>query len=233
MEVQAKVNFAFLASTTFLMAAVAGFIDVIGFVGVNKLFTAHITGNLVVAMAEIIHHTPGVATKLIAIPLFIILAMMVTTLIEKQGQTKKLLAFWLIIEAVLLAGFMYAGLDVFPNVSVASGIYIIGAMLAVSAMAIHNTLLRTYMPHFPACTAMTGNLTQFVVDVTSYCWGWRLKYPVEKRAESLKGVRRYGNVLAGFLVGGTLAAIGYIFLGFWSVICAVTLLIFMAIRALE
>lgn len=231
MNTQAHVKFAFLTSTAFLMAAVAGFIDVIGFVGVNKLFTAHITGNIVVAFAEIIHHTPGVASKLIALPLFILLAMIVTALIEKYGQTKELLAFWFLAEVILLIGFMLAGVFILPKVSISSVLYITAGMLAVAAMAIHNTLLRTYMPHFPACTAMTGNLAQFVVDLVSYFWGWRFKYNLESRSKSHAGIKRFGNVLAGFSAGGAFAATSYIFLGFWAVTFAIIILVFMANRS--
>lgn len=233
MKAQKPIKFAFLNSTAFLMACVGGFTDVVGFVGINKLFTAHITGNIVVVIAELINHTPGVASKVIALPLFILLAILVTIFIEKYGQTKALLAFWFAVEAVLLASFMYIGLVIFPHISVVSGLYIFGAMLMVAAMAIHNTLMRTFMLHFPACTVMTGNLMQFVVDLVSYFGGRRLEYNIEKHKESLKGIKRHGNVLAGFALGGLLAAFGYYVMGFWSIAFDVAVLIFMAIRCLE
>ena len=233
MEVQTPVKFALLSSSAFMMAAIAGFTDVIGFVGVDKLFTAHITGNIVVAIAEVIHHAPGFASKIISLPLFIVIAIFVTACIEIRGQTKSLLAMWFFIEAFLLAGFMFAGMIVLPHVSVSSLPYIGSAMLAVSAMAIHNTLLRTYMTKFPPCTVMTGNLTQLVVDIVSYTWGWREPYSVEKRSKSHAGIKFFGNVFIGFLLGGATAAIGYTLFSFWVVALPVILLVFMAIKTLK
>jgi len=124
-------------------------------------------------------------------------------------------------------------LAVFPHITVVSALYIAGAMLAVSAMAIHNTLMRTFMLHFPACTVMTGNLTQFIVDLVSYCGGRWLKYNIETRAQSYKGIKRHGNVLLGFSMGGMVAVVGYVSMGFWSVFFAIALLVFMALRSLE
>jgi uncharacterized membrane protein YoaK (UPF0700 family) len=216
MEEQAPVRFTLLSSSAFLMAAIAGFTDVFAFVSLDKLFTAHITGNIVIAIAELIHHAPGVASKIISLPLFIVIAIFVTACIEARGQTKGLLAMWFFIEAIFLAGFMFAGMIVVPHASVSSLPYIYVAMLPVAAMSIHNTLLRTYMSKFPPCTVMTGNITQLIVDIVSYTWGWREPYVVEPRSKSHEGIKRYGNVFIGFLVGGAIAAVGYVLCSFGS-----------------
>ena len=54
-----------------------------------------------------------------------------------------------------------------PKLSVTSSWFLIISMLPVCAMAIHNTLLKTYMPQMPPCTVMTGNLTMLLVDITA------------------------------------------------------------------
>jgi uncharacterized membrane protein YoaK (UPF0700 family) len=212
----------------FLMAAIAGFTDVISFIGVNHLFTAHITGNIVIAISEIINHQSGVATKIIAIPIFILFAGMMTWIIEKLGEPLKLLAWWLFIEALLLAIFMYAGIYFLPHSSVGSWTFLIVSMLAVCAMAIHNTLLRIYMSHFPPCTVMTGNLTQFVVDSTTHLLRGQCNLGREKRS-TRAGIKRYGNVLAGFLLGGLTAAFGFSWIGFWIIWLTIVILVSMAV----
>lgn len=213
------------------MAAIAGFTDVLGFISLDKLFTAHITGNIVVAIAELISHAPGVAAKILSLPLFLAIAIAITAWIESCGQTKQLLASLFIMESLLLLGFLAAGLTIIPFSAVSSWPYIGGALLSVAAMAIHNTLLRTYMRTFPPCTVMTGNLTQLIVDIVGYSWGFRESYPLEKRSQNLEGIRCFGNVFIAFLLGGAIAAIGYVLTGFWILVLPITLLSYMAARA--
>ena len=232
MEKQHSVPFATLPSTAFIIAAIAGFVDVIGFVGASKLFTAHITGNIVVAISEIIHKQEGVAAKIISLPLFILLAGITTWIVEMRGQSKALLASWFIIEALFLAAFMFAGIYILPFNALDSWQYITGGMFAVSAMAIHNTLLRTFMASFPPCTVMTGNLTQLIVDFVSYYWRKTLPHNVEMPITSHAGIKRFGNVFLGFLLGGTCAAFGFSTFGFWIIGLSAIILFIMAVRTL-
>ena len=213
------------------MASIAGFTDVLGFISLDKLFTAHITGNIVVAIAELINHAPGVAAKILSLPLFLLIAVSVTAWIESCGQTKRLLSSLFAMEGLLLAGFLASGLTVIPVSSVSSWPYIGGALLAVAAMAIHNTLLRTYMRGFPPCTVMTGNLTQLIVDIVGCSWGFRESYPLEKRSQNREGIRCFGNVFLAFLLGGAAAAIGYLVIGFWILVLPIALLTYMAAKA--
>jgi uncharacterized membrane protein YoaK (UPF0700 family) len=217
-------------STAFMMAFIAGLLDVFGFISLSQLFTAHITGNIVIAIAGIVHHSPGVAAKLISLPVFIVVAMVVTWVIEYVGQTKSLLVTLLLAEAVFLVMFLFAGFYVIPFNALDSWAYISSSMLAVSAMAIHNTLLRTFMASFPPCTVMTGNFCQMIVDTVSYCCGKRLSYPIENLATSISGIRRFGNVLLGFLLGGVIAAVGFSTIGFWTISFGILLLVFMSTK---
>ncbi len=225
-----SVKFAILPSTAFIMAAVAGFVDVIGFVGVNKLFTAHVTGNIIIAISEIVHHEPGVLPKVIAIPLFVLVVGITTWVIEKWGQTKRQFAAWLFIEALFLLAFMLAGVYVLPDYSFRSWQYIFSAMLAVTAMAIHNTLNRTFMTLFPPGTVMTGNLTQIVIDSVSYFWRKSLPYHTPTPFIQHGEISRFGHIFLGFVLGGILAAIGYMTIGFWSVSVTVILLLLMTLK---
>ncbi len=48
----------------------AGFVDTAGFLALQGLFTAHVTGNLVTLGAALVFGTSGVVAKLLALPAF-------------------------------------------------------------------------------------------------------------------------------------------------------------------
>ncbi len=211
--------------SAFLMAAISGFSDVFGFVGLDHLFTAHITGNIVIIISFILENSPGIVSKIIAIPVFIIFAFIISSVIETQGMTRRSLLFWLSLEIILFITLLICGLYFIPMLSISSKYFIIISMLPVCAMAIHNTLLRTYMSTFPPCTVMTGNLTQFVVDVTAFLLSI-LRIPiVTENQQVVQKLKRFGNVLSGFILGGLMAAFGYIYFHFWCALIIIGLLV--------
>jgi hypothetical protein len=55
-----------------LLSFHGGFLDTVGFLGLQGLFTAHVTGNFVTLGAAVVFGTHGVIAKLIALPEFII-----------------------------------------------------------------------------------------------------------------------------------------------------------------
>src|SRR5258707_2262536 len=55
-----------------LLAFNGGFVDTMGFLGLQGLFTAHVTGNFVTLGAALAFGTKGVIAKLIALPEFVI-----------------------------------------------------------------------------------------------------------------------------------------------------------------
>src|SRR6267154_879405 len=55
-----------------LLSFVAGFVDTAGFLGLQGLFTAHVTGNFVTLAATLVSGTHGVVGKLLALPEFVI-----------------------------------------------------------------------------------------------------------------------------------------------------------------
>src|SRR5262245_18525087 len=54
-----------------LLSAVAGMVDVMGFLSLGKLFTAHVTGNLVVIAALLVRGGPLNMAQILAVPVFI------------------------------------------------------------------------------------------------------------------------------------------------------------------
>src|SRR5689334_22991144 len=55
-----------------LLSVIAGMVDVIGYLSLGKLFTAHVTGNLVVIAALLVHGGPPNMAQILAVPVFIV-----------------------------------------------------------------------------------------------------------------------------------------------------------------
>src|SRR5215510_5911369 len=57
----------------FVLSVIAGTADVIAFLGLGGLFTAHITGNLVILAARIVARNQAPLAHLIAVPVFVVI----------------------------------------------------------------------------------------------------------------------------------------------------------------
>src|SRR5258707_3510642 len=55
-----------------LLSFNGGFVDTAGFLGLQGLFTAHVTGNFVTLAATLLSGTHGVVAKLLALPEFLV-----------------------------------------------------------------------------------------------------------------------------------------------------------------
>jgi uncharacterized membrane protein YoaK (UPF0700 family) len=56
----------------FVLSTIAGRVDVIGFLGLGGLFTARVTGNVVILAAKLVAHNQTPISYLIAVPVFMI-----------------------------------------------------------------------------------------------------------------------------------------------------------------
>jgi uncharacterized membrane protein YoaK (UPF0700 family) len=71
-----------------LLSFNGGFVDTAGFLGLQGLFTAHVTGNFVTLGAALVFGTHGVIAKLLALPEFILvvaLARLAGTALRAHG----------------------------------------------------------------------------------------------------------------------------------------------------
>ncbi len=204
-----------------LLAFVAGYVDVVGFVALAGLFTAHVTGNFVLIGAELAaQSTAGVIGKLLALPMFVI-AVAATRLavlsLERGGRSA--LRPLIVAELVFLALFMALGLAARPIVSADAPMAVIAGLLGVAAMAIQNAKGRLILANHAPTTIMTGNTTQVVIDVVDL-----LRSGTVDRDVVRARLIRMAPALAIFAVGALLGALGYAAASFWSLLVPIAAL---------
>ncbi|WP_426418957.1 YoaK family protein [Bradyrhizobium genosp. A] len=187
----------------FLLGVIAGSVDVIGFLGLGGLFTAHITGNLVFLAARLVAGEQAPLAYLIAVPVFII-ALALTTLLAAglaRIRIRSLLPL-LFLQFLLLLALFNVCVDADRGVDPASARMIFAGMLGVCAMAVQNALVRISLRGASSTAAMTTNITIFTMDVVGML--------LSRDARDIASAReRAGNTwpaIAGFLFGCTVGA---------------------------
>jgi uncharacterized membrane protein YoaK (UPF0700 family) len=178
--------------SSLIMAFSAGFVDTSTFTTADGLFSAHITGNIVVFAYKLSQH-PVMRDfiNLISLPVFI-LAIIFTKKIDNYYQNQKGL-FVGIGLLLIIAGIWAYTLKV---LNITEGfIFHSMLMLIVFSMGIQNTATRLYIKSvFGPTTVMTGNMTIAIVDFFSYI---SPKQTPEKVIELKKSL----VLLVGFFIG--------------------------------
>src|ERR1700738_4205825 len=142
----------------FALSAVAGSVDVIGFLALHGLFTAHITGNLVVLAARGVAGEPALLSHVLAVPVFM-LALALIRLIAawlERARIRSLLPL-LLLELVFLVGFFAIGIDVNAHSDPNAASAVVAGMLGVAAMAVQNALVRISLTGAPSTAPLTTN----------------------------------------------------------------------------
>ncbi len=197
---------------TTLLAAVAGFVDTLGFVALFGLFTAHVTGNFVLIGAELVQPGRGVALKLLAFPVFVLavaLSRWIAMRHERHGHSA--LRNLMGLQAVLLLGFMAAGVasEVAPNQAQAWS-YTAGLMGA-AAMGMQNASSRMLLSKLTPSTVMTGNVTQLIIELTDWLLGRR-------DADLRLRIDRLLFPVLAFALGAMTGAMAYSAIGFLALL---------------
>ena len=202
-----------------LLSTTAGAVDVIGFLALGGLFTAHITGNLVVLAAHYITGRFGEIAPLLSVPMFVLVLGIVTLVFVRRPILIARRAL-LVLQAVLLACFLGFGVRFGPFPDPNNGMAVFVGMLGVAAMATQNGLVRLALPGAPSTAVMTTNVTQLTVDLATLIRG-------QSEQTELPRVRRRADLTAisviGFAVGLALGAVLEIYFGLWSLILPVML----------
>jgi uncharacterized membrane protein YoaK (UPF0700 family) len=195
-----------------LLSVIAGMVDLIGFFTLGNIFTAHITGNLVLAAAAAVRGGPLHLAQLFAIPVFM-LAVTTTWLIARASNKHgpALARLLLEVQFVLLAAVLIVGVVTSPSTDPHGLMAGMAVMIAVAAMACQYALLRLALPRVVSTAVMTGNLTNATLSLMDL-WSKRGQLtPAE--AERVKESLR---LLAGFLLGCLVAAAAVSLLADWA-----------------
>jgi uncharacterized membrane protein YoaK (UPF0700 family) len=195
-----------------VLGMTAGSVDAIGFLGLG-LFTAHITGNLVVAAAHVVNGRSAPLAPMLAVPVFMValgLTRLLSGALESIGFS--LLRSLLLLQFVLLAGFLIVGVAAGPRLDPNAASAVLAGMLGVSAMAVQNAMAQISLRGAPSTTAMTGNVTRFTMDVGEALIG---REP-DDVARARSRAQHTWPTIVGFAAGCGLGAACEAAMGLWS-----------------
>jgi uncharacterized membrane protein YoaK (UPF0700 family) len=196
-----------------VLSLIAGSTDIIGFLGLNGLFTAHITGNLVVLAAHVVAGEPTIFSYILSVPVFM-LVLLVTRLLagslERAGR--ETLVPLLLLQLLSLAAFLVlciaAGPWTDPNATAA----VFAGMFGVAAMAVQNALVQISLRNTPTTAVMTTNVTHFMLDLGGVLVGGDPAEVAKARSRAMHTL----PVIVGFATGSGLGAACEAAAGMWS-----------------
>jgi uncharacterized membrane protein YoaK (UPF0700 family) len=193
-----------------LLSLIAGMVDVIGFLSFG-IFTAHVTGNIVVMGALVVRHNRVNPAQILAIPVFIV-AVAATWLVAKASSRHGigLMRSLLLIQFLLITCVLIFSAITKPSADPRGLMATIAAMIAVTAMGCQFALLRVTLPVAPSTAVMTGNLTNTVLAIVDSSSRTPLMGSDSGR---LTGAL---HLLVGFFVGCVVAAAAVMYLGDWA-----------------
>jgi uncharacterized membrane protein YoaK (UPF0700 family) len=205
-------------SVAALLSFNGGFVDTAGFLGLQGLFTAHITGNFVTLASTLVQGTHGVIAKLIALPEFVIIVAL-TRMLGAAMARHELPTLRLLLSAKVLFLIVFFVLAValgpFPDSDAPAAL--VTGFAGVGGMAIQNAVQRVHYASIPPTTLMTGNTTQAAIDAVDIMSG-------AAASTSTNILERFGRTIRSviwFAVGCALSAALYYLFGFWCLAVSV------------
>jgi uncharacterized membrane protein YoaK (UPF0700 family) len=200
------------ATVARLLSFNGGFVDTAGFLGLQGLFTAHVTGNFVTLGAALVFGTHGVIAKMLALPEFIIVVALARLAgVALRARQMPALRILLLAQVTLLAAFFVMGVAFgpFPNSDVP--LALLTGFAGVAAMSIQNAVQRVHLAGLPPSTLMTGNTTQATLDAIDLLRGAGGDNAPAIRARLNTTMRS----IVFFAAGCAIAAALYAKVGFW------------------
>jgi uncharacterized membrane protein YoaK (UPF0700 family) len=196
-----------------VLSIIAGSVDAIGFLGLGGLFTAHVTGNLVILAAHLVSGSGAPVAPMLSVPVFVAtlgLTRLLAGALERIGFPS--LRPLLLLQLLLLVGFLVLCVSAGPRIDPDATKAILGGMLGVSAMAVQNALVQISLQGAPSTAVMTTNITRFTMDVVDVMLG-RMSADVTKAHDR---AMRTLPAIVGFAVGCGLGATCEAAIGLWS-----------------
>jgi len=196
-----------------ILSVIAGSTDVIGFLGLNGLFTAHITGNLVMLAAHLIAGDVDILASMLSVPVYIVI-MFLTRLIALRlaRNNKPTLRPLLALQMLLLVGFLALGNAAPPAANALQGVT--AGMLGVAAMAVQTALVQISLTGAPSTAVMTTNIAHFTLALADWVSGTRVART--RMIELLPAI-------LGFTIGSAVGAAGEVLWGLYALVAPIGL----------
>lgn len=222
-----------------ILSFVSGFVDTIGFLGLFGLLTSQVTGSFIAAGAAFVHPEPGLAAKLLAIPMFMVGASAMTLLVALLARSRINPMPWaLTAVALLIAQFLVIALWGRPFTNGDSPDAIAAAVTAFVAMGAESALVRVLFKGALPANFMTGNVTQVAVEATDLLLArLRLLFDGDPAQNATRASVAYNQLkvlipmITGFMLGAVIAAHAFFAIGFWALILATGLVFAAALWA--
>lgn len=190
----------------FVLTCSAGSINAVGFLGMHHQAISHMSGSVTVLSNELATGQFGLTFYALAVIGSFFFGSVLSSVIIRRSELRlgRRYGVALVIESVLL----FAACRM-----LITGAYA-GDCLAAMACGLQNAMATHYSGAVIRTTHMTGIITDLGIAV-----GLRL------RGERIDGRRAglYGVLLTGFFVGGILDSIGYVHIGFSTLLFPATL----------
>ena len=226
------------------LAAVAGFIDAVGFITLRGLFVAHMSGNSVKFGVSAGHGSLSAAAPAgIAVVLFVVGVAIGTVAAELAARRRipSLAATVLTLQAALILAFMLYGETILVGAHVRgrslSGFYVLAA-LGVLSMGMQTAALRQLAGRTISTTYVTGVLTSLTQETTNYLFWLRDGQARDERHSFLGRVLKLGSridsrdrilvlgaVWIAYVAGGVLGSFFDSKIELWSLVAPLTVLL--------
>jgi len=196
-----------------VLSLVAGSTDVISFLGLGGLFTAHITGNLVILAAHVVDGGAAPLAPMLSVPVFMT-ALGATKLLAcaLEAVQRSTLAPFLALQFLLLTGFLALCVAAGSSVDPSAPSAVVGGMLGVAAMAVQNALTQISLKGAPSTAVMTTNVTRFMMDAGEIL----LRRDVDALVRARNRAKHTWPAIVGFAAGCGLGAAVEAAVGSWS-----------------
>lgn len=235
------------------LAFVGGYVDAVGFVALDHVFTGHVTGNSVLFAIDVAEGTWTTGLhRVVAIVMFVV-GMILGWILDQamlQRETRRRFALTFLLEAVLIGGFIFVGEALGGEASTQAGtpsdaawkLYTLVG-LAATALGLQNAGLRKIGRTVVHTTYITGMATTLSEGTFRRWVRWRerrqpegsTQTPIDPAPDAR--LPRRGELLLLFAVilsFAVSAGVGvYVYLGYrlWSLV--VPLLILLTLAALD
>jgi uncharacterized membrane protein YoaK (UPF0700 family) len=209
-----------------LLGFTAGFVDACTALALFGLFVAQVTGSFVLAAVAFVTNEQGAVTKVLAIPVFLLAAVVTTALavlVERRGGAA--IAWALGLECAVLTSFLAAVLIGAPLSDPNAAVVVVASLLGLFAMGTQSATVRLLMRGVASTNVMTTNTTQIAIEATELVLAWQAgrRAPADAAAAAAYAaararLARLAPVMLGFLLGTAAGTLAYVTSGVWGLI---------------